>query len=94
MNFGWCGGGLALDWMYLHEFKINNPKNWSGGSSLVVRDHLALLVDGSGAVIASEMAVFDRDKFGRCGGRFVLDWMYLTCSRVISTIIGVVALAW
>ena len=35
----------------------------------MVRDHLALLVDCSGAVIASEMAVFDRDKFWEVWGK-------------------------
>jgi hypothetical protein len=34
-------------------------KNWNGGNSLVVRNHLALLVDGGGAVIASEPAMYD-----------------------------------
>jgi hypothetical protein len=53
MNFGRCVGRLLLDWMYLCEFSSNFFKNWSGVNSLVVRDHLVLLVDGSGAVIVS-----------------------------------------
>ena len=53
-EFGWCGGGLKLDWMYLvGEFLSIFRKNWSGGNSLVVRNRLMLVVDGSGTVVTS-----------------------------------------
>jgi hypothetical protein len=48
-----------LDWMYLCEFSSNFCKNWSGGNSLVVKDHLALPVDSGSAMIASKTAMFD-----------------------------------
>jgi len=57
--FGRREGRLALDWMYLHKFSSNFCKNWSGGSSSMVRDCLVLLVDGRGAAITSGMAMFD-----------------------------------
>ena len=53
MNFRRYGGRLALDWMYLCKFSSNFCTNWSGGNSLVVRDCLALSVDGCGAMIVS-----------------------------------------
>ena len=49
--------------MYLFEFSSNLPKNWSAGNSLVVGDHLVLLVDGGSTVIVSEMAMCDRGEF-------------------------------
>ncbi len=59
--FGWCGGGLALDcWVYLCKFSSNFLDNWSVGNSLMVKDCLALTVDGGGAVVVSEMLMFDR----------------------------------
>jgi len=30
VNFGWCGGGLKLDWMYLGELSSNFCKNEVG----------------------------------------------------------------
>jgi hypothetical protein len=45
--------------VYLCKFSSYFRKNWSAGNSLMVRDHLVLLVDGSGAVIVSEMAMCD-----------------------------------
>jgi hypothetical protein len=59
MYFGRCGGGLALDWMYLCKFSSNFCKNWSGGNSMVKKDQLALSVDGGGTVIGSKLAMFD-----------------------------------
>ena len=37
----------------------NFCKNCSGGNSLMVRDRLAMSVDGRGTPIASKMAMFD-----------------------------------
>ena len=58
--FGRCEGSLALDWMYLREFLSDFHNNWSGGNSLMVRNCLALSVDGSGTAIAFEMSMFGR----------------------------------
>ncbi len=63
-EFGWCGGGLELDWMYLGEFSSNFRKNLSGGNSLVVRNNFVLLVDGGGAVISSELTMYDGGELG------------------------------
>jgi hypothetical protein len=49
--------------MYLCKFSSNFRKNWSGGTSLVMEIHVALLVDGISTVIASEMVIFNRDEF-------------------------------
>ncbi len=68
MNFGRCGGRLALDWVYLCKFSSNFLDYWSVGNSLMVKDCLALTVDGGGAVISSEMLMFDHVYFGRCVG--------------------------
>jgi hypothetical protein len=69
VNFGRCGGRLALDWVYLHKFSSNNLDNWSVGNSLMMKDCLALTVDGDGAVISSEMLMFDRCVFWQVCGR-------------------------
>ncbi len=58
VNFGWCGGGLALDWVNLREFSNNFHKNWNAIKSLVVKDHCVSLGGGCGAVIASKMVMF------------------------------------
>ena len=57
--FGRCEGRLGFDWMYLREFLSDFHKIRSVCNSLMVRDCLALLVDGSGAAIAFEAAMFD-----------------------------------
>jgi hypothetical protein len=77
VNFGRCGGRLALDWVNLRKFSSNFLDNWSVGNSLIVKDWLVLTVDGGGAVISSEMLMYDRGEFGWCGGGLELDWMYL-----------------
>ncbi len=59
VNFGSCGGRLMLDWVYLCKFSSNFLDSWSVGNSLMVTDCLALMVDGDGAVIVSEMLMFD-----------------------------------
>jgi hypothetical protein len=59
VNFGSCGGRLTLDWVYLCKFSSNFLDSWSVGNSLMVTDCLALMVDGDGAVIVSEMLMFD-----------------------------------
>ena len=69
VNFGRCGGKLALDWVYLCKFSSNFLDNWSVGNSLMVKDCLALTVDGGGAVISSEMFMFDRCVFWEVCGR-------------------------
>ena len=62
---------LALDWVYLRKFSSNFHDNWSVGNSLMVKDCLALTVDGGGAV---NINVY----FGRCSvGGLELDWMCL-----------------
>jgi hypothetical protein len=48
--------------MCLCKFSSDFHVNLNGGNSLVVRDHLALLVDDGGAVIASKLAMYDRGK--------------------------------
>ena len=70
-------GGLELDWVYLCQFSSNFLDNWSVGNSLVVRNHLALSVDGGGTVIASELAMYARGEFWWCGGGLALDWVNL-----------------
>ena len=72
-------GGVWEDsvWVFLCQFSSNFLDNWSVGNSLVVRNHLALSVDGGGAVIASELAMYDRGEFVWCGRGLELDWMYL-----------------
>jgi len=69
VNFGRCEGRLALDWVYLRKFSGGCLDNWSVGNSLLVRDRLALLVDGGVAVISSEMLMFDRCVFWGVWGR-------------------------
>ncbi len=69
MNFGSCEGKLALDRVYLRKFSSDCLDNWSVGNSLVVRDCLALSVDGSVAVISSEMLMFHRCVFWGVWGR-------------------------
>ena len=69
VDFGRCGGRLVLDWVYLHKFSSNFLDNWSVGNSLMVRNCLALPVDGGGAVISSEMLMFDRCVFWEVWGR-------------------------
>jgi hypothetical protein len=69
VNFGKCEGKLALDWVYLRKFSSNLLDNWSVGNSLMVRDRLALSVDGGVAVISSEMSMFDRCVFWSVWGR-------------------------
>ncbi len=69
MNFGRCEGKLALDWVYLHKFSSDCFDNWIVGNSLMVRDHLALSVDGSVAVIPSKMSMFDPCVFWGVWGR-------------------------
>jgi hypothetical protein len=64
VNFWWCGGGLALDWVYLCDFSSNSHKNWSAGNSLVVRDRCVLSSCGCSTVIASKTAMCDRDELG------------------------------
>jgi hypothetical protein len=65
--------------MYLCKFSYNFRKNWSAGNSLVMRDHLVMLVDGGSTVIVSEMAMWPAIEvnFGWCGGGLVLDWANL-----------------
>jgi hypothetical protein len=41
------------------RFSSNCLDNWSVGNSLMVKDCLELTVDGGGAVISSEMLMFD-----------------------------------
>jgi hypothetical protein len=48
-----------LDWVYLCKFSSNFLDSWSVGNSLMVTDCLALMVDGDGAVVVSEMLMFD-----------------------------------
>ena len=67
MNFGRCEG--KLDWVYLRKFSGDCLNNWSVGNSLMVRDRLALSVDGGVAVISSEMSMFDRCVFWGVWGR-------------------------
>jgi hypothetical protein len=55
--------------MYLRKFTSNFRKNWSAGSSLVVRDHLVLLEDGGGTVIVPKMTMCDRCEFWVVWGR-------------------------
>jgi hypothetical protein len=55
--------------VYLHKFSSYFRKNWSAGNSLMVRDHLVLSVDGSGAVIVSKMAMCDQGEFWVVWGR-------------------------
>jgi len=69
VDFGSCGGRLALDWVYLCKFSSDFLNNWSVGNSLMVRDHLVLSVDGGVAVISSEMLMFDRCVFWEVWGR-------------------------
>jgi len=69
VNFGRCGGRLALDWVYLCKFSSNFLDNWSVDNSLMVKDCLALTVDGGGAVISFEMLIFDRCVFWEVCGR-------------------------
>ena len=59
VNFGRCEGKLALDWVYLRKFSSDCLDNWRVGNSLMMRDRLALMVDGGIAVIPSEMSMFD-----------------------------------
>ena len=59
VNFGWCGGGLTLDWVNLHDSSSNFHKNWNAVSSLVVKDRCVSPGGGCGAVIASKMAMFN-----------------------------------
>ena len=72
-------GGVWEDsvWVFLCQFSSNFLDNWNVGNSLVVRNHLALSVDGGGAVIATELAMYDRGEFVWCGRGLELDWMYL-----------------
>ena len=69
MNFGRCGGRLALDWVNLRKFTGNSLDNWSVGNSLMVRDCLALSVDSGVSVIDSEILMFDRCVFWEVLGR-------------------------
>ena len=59
VNFGWCGGGLALDWVNLREFSSNFHKNWNAIKSLVVKYRCVSLGGGCRAVIASKTAMFN-----------------------------------
>ena len=59
VNFVWCGGGLTLDWVNLHDLSSNLHKNWSAVSSLFVKDRCVSPGGGCGAVIASKMAMFN-----------------------------------
>jgi hypothetical protein len=63
--------------MYLCKFPSNFRKNWSAGNSLVVSDHLVLLVDGGGAVIVPKMAMCDQGEFWVVWGGLTLDWVNL-----------------
>jgi hypothetical protein len=69
MYFGRCDGRLVLDWMCLCEFSSDLCKNWSEGNSLMVRNCLMLSVDGSGAAIVSEVAMFDWCVFWEVWGK-------------------------
>jgi hypothetical protein len=87
VNFGWCGGGFAFDWVYLRDFTSNFHKNWSGFNSLVVRDRCVLLGCSCGAVIASKTAMCDRDELGgglHGLGRFLHFAMILWAKKIES----------
>ena len=58
-----------LDWVYLRKFSSNFLDNWSVDNSLMVKDCLALMVDGGGAVIFTKMLMFDRCVFWEVCGR-------------------------
>jgi hypothetical protein len=62
-DFGWCGGGLTLDWVNLRDFSSNFNTNWNAASSLVVKGRCALPGGGCGAVIDSRTAMFNQGKF-------------------------------
>jgi hypothetical protein len=62
-------GTLAHDWVYLCKFSSNYLDNWSVGNSLMVKDCLALTVDGGGVVIVSEMLMFHQCVFWEVCGR-------------------------
>ncbi len=59
----------------------------------MVRDHLELSMDGGGAVIASEPAMYDRGEFWVGEGSSLIGCI-LVNSRAISARIKVEAIAW
>jgi len=58
-----------LKWGYLCKFSSNFLDNWSVGNILMVKDCLVLTLDGGGAIISSEILMFDRCVFWEMCGR-------------------------
>ena len=63
------GARKGSHWMCLCKFSSNFRKNQGGDNSLMVRDCLALSIDGRSAAITSEMAMFDQCVFWEVGGK-------------------------
>ncbi len=69
VNCGWCGGGLALDWVNLCDFSSNYHKNWSVFISLAVKDHCVSSSGDCGAMIASNTAMLNQGGFWEVWGK-------------------------